>query len=399
MYTVEDLKKHGLLLIEFITGSHAYGTNVETSDTDVKGIYVMPDEMFCHYNWSPEWEEVKITEDIKYYELRKFLRMLESNNPNTLEILNVPEDCILYKHEAFSGILDVAHLFLSKLCSKSFSGYALDQMNKATGQNKMQNWEVERMTRKTLLEFCYTFKGQGSEPILDWLKDRGLKQEYCGLSAIPHMRYTYGLYYDFGKHIRENPTNDFCVKYLFAESIDNIYDFEIAKEALKLGDDLSYSGILSANSNGMVSLSSIPKGIKPLCHVQINIDGWQTHCKEYKRFETWQEKRNDARWVEVKGHNQKIDGKNMLHMARLLNMSEDIARGKGIVVRRPEAKDLIKIRRGERSLQDLLENANSRITEINELYEKSGLPEKPPAHLAEELNRTIRERFKTKNPV
>jgi hypothetical protein len=56
-------------------------------------------------------------------------------------------------------------------------------------------------------------------------------------------------------------------------------------------------------------------------------------------------KKNDSRYVEVQGHGQRIDGKNMMHCMRLIQMSKEIGRG-GIIVRRPDAAELLKIRRG-----------------------------------------------------
>jgi hypothetical protein len=44
--------------------------------------------------------------------------------------------------------------------------------------------------------------------------------------------------------------------------------------------------------------------------------------------------------VEVQGHGQRIDGKNMMHCMRLIQMSKEIGRGEGIIVRRPDAAEL-----------------------------------------------------------
>ena len=57
--------------------------------------------------------------------------------------------------------------------------------------------------------------------------------------------------------------------------------------------------------------------------------------------------RNEARWVDVKSHGQKIDGKNMMHCRRLMDMAREIGEGKGINVRRENADYLISIRKGE----------------------------------------------------
>jgi hypothetical protein len=391
-YTVDDLRQKKLLLLEYVTGSTAYGTRIETSDRDIKGVFIMPDRDFVHVDWSPEMEEVKITEDLKYFELRKFLRMLEENNPNVLEALSIPEDCVVYKHPAFDEIVRATTSIVSRRCEKAFAGYAVSEIKKAFGQNRLQTLERDGFTRRELVDFCHTFFDQGSIPINDWLERNGLHIDKCGLSAVPNMRYTYGLYYDFGKHFRENTDDIHILHVLYNQDVIDDFDTHVLVNTLKFGDDLEYRGIVAEGSTS-VKLSAVPKGVKPICHVQINIDGWQAHCKEVKRLETWQTERNDKRWVKVKGQDQKIDGKNMLHMARLLNMSEDIASGRGIVVRRPEAAELIRIRRGEISLQELLENAENRIDKISKMYAESNLPQEPEKGIASRLNESVRRNF------
>jgi hypothetical protein len=63
-------------------------------------------------------------------------------------------------------------------------------------------------------------------------------------------------------------------------------------------------------------------------------------------YQEWLQKRNLQRWVDVKSHDQKIDGKNMMHCYRLVQMAREIAEGKGVIVRRENAAELISIRRG-----------------------------------------------------
>jgi hypothetical protein len=109
--------------------------------------------------------------------------------------------------------------------------------------------------------------------------------------------------------------------------------------------------------------------------MQFNEAAWSKHCKDYKSYKTWLSERNEQRWIDVKAHGQKIDGKNMLHMQRLMNMAMDIANGKGIITRRPEAQELIKIRKGEVSLQELLDTAKSKLELIGKAFESSGLPD------------------------
>jgi uncharacterized protein len=52
-----------------------------------------------------------------------------------------------------------------------------------------------------------------------------------------------------------------------------------------------------------------------------------THCKDFKNYQDWAKNSNPTRWVEVEEYGQKIDGKNMLHCMRLIDMSFEIAGG------------------------------------------------------------------------
>ena len=370
-YTVNELREKGLILLEYVSGSQMYGTNNEKSDVDHKGIFILPEEEFSSYEFSPDWEEVEsgkfILEngkecEMKFYELRKFLQLLEKNNPNAFEIFDIPDDCLIYKHPLMDAILLNHKKFVTKKSFMSFSGYALEQTAKAHGKNKKQNWEKERFERKTILDFCHVPFEQGSIPIKKWMEDiefvhegekRPSIQSDFDLTKIPHMPFTYGVY--VGKHgmTNENETST----------------------ALRV--------------------SEVPKEVSPLTYLVFNESAWRIHCDEYNSYKVWQEERNDARWVDVKGHDQKIDGKNMLHMQRLINMATDIANGKGIISRRPEAADLLKIRKGEVSLQELLDSCESKLKDLKTLYDNNiNLPEEVEPGLCFKLNSSIRKYFK-----
>ena len=56
-------------------------------------------------------------------------------------------------------------------------------------------------------------------------------------------------------------------------------------------------------------------------------------------------------------------------------MSKEIAMYKTLIVRRPNAKDLIKIRKGELDLQEIIDKTDQLITEVEDAFEKSSLPE------------------------
>jgi hypothetical protein len=71
-------------------------------------------------------------------------------------------------------------------------------------------------------------------------------------------------------------------------------------------------------------------------------------------------------------------------------MSREIAEGKGVIVRRPESTELLKIRKGLIDLKSIIDWGNKEILEINNLYEKSNLPDSVDMNFIENLLIDIR---------
>ena len=161
---------------------------------------------------------------------------------------------------------------------------------------------------------------------------------------------------------------------------------------------LGYKGIVKMNDDNnpisnQLRLSSVPKGEEPIAIFTYNKDGYTQHCKDFKEYQVWLKERNEARYVETKTHGQQIDGKNMAHCMRLINMASEIADGKGVIVRRPDAEYLLSIRRGELSLEELIELADEKINNMDELFDNSNLPDKVEYDLVHKLLVTIRTEF------
>ena len=352
-----------------IRGSHAYGTNIETSDTDYSGIFIQSIDDILGNKYIEQINDDK--NDTVIYEVRRFLELLGTNNPTVLELLNTPEDCVIYKDPVFDFILNDKEKFITKICAKSLGGYAKQQISKAKGQNKKQNWEKDKVTRKEVLDFVYVIEGEKSIPWKVWNEDFKYDEKFIGVVNVPNARDIYAVYFDevanmcFSESVPEDVRES--SKYLRKESeLSMGFGY---KGLVKTGE-----GVNVAESN-QLRLSSIPKGEEPICVVTYNKDGYTQHCNDYKSYQTWLEQRNEARWVDVQSHGQKIDGKNMMHCMRLIQMSREIAEGKGIIVRRPNAKELISIRKGEVDLQTLIDKVEKEIVEIDKLFEESNLPD------------------------
>jgi predicted nucleotidyltransferase len=374
-------------LLIVIRGSQAYGTNLPTSDTDYAGVYIQSQEDILGTKYKEQINDDK--NDTVFYEIRRFLELLASNNPTILELLNTPEDCVIYIHPLFSKILERRDEFITKVCSKSFGGYGIQQIKKARGQNKKQNWEKEKITRKDVLDFVYVVQGEKSVPWKVWNSEQRFEEKFCGVVNVPNARDLYAVYFDVDAN---NCFNEKIPEHMREEAITwrkrdgHPMGFGY-KGLVKTGE-----GANSAESN-QLRLSSIPKGETPICNIIYNKDGYTMHCKDYREYEEWLEKRNLERWTDVKNHDQKIDGKNMMHCKRLLEMAREIGEGKGIIVRRPNASELIAIRKGEIDLQTLIDDAENEIAEIDRIFAESNLPDSVSPELVHNLLVEIRTQF------
>ena len=374
----EQLLADGRILFSCIAGSIAYGTNTPTSDVDIRYVYVQPVGEVLGVNYVPQVNND--TNDITGYEIRRFLELLRDNNPNILELIAMPQDVVRYKNPLFDLILENRDKFLTLKIRDTLGGYARQQIQKARGQVKMMNWEKDRMIRKGPEDFCFvvTSNGTGTVSLKKWIEIQN--------KPLPW-------YQRFFWHLIEPEAHPehFDLTHLAVSKLDNMRD----TYALYVDRALDYTrGIVSdTGQSNELRLTAIPEGIKPVGVLYYNKDGYSMHCKEYKRYEEWVAKRNDARWVDSQNHGQMVDGKNLLHCVRLLRMSREVASGQGLIIRRPDREELLAIRRGEVDLNALLETSEAEIKEIDRLYDQATLPREVPEQLIHELLIRIRHGF------
>lgn len=388
--THEYLVENGLILFETIIGSQAYGTQTPASDIDKKFVYILPMENILGTGYV---EQINVNKDYTGWELKRFLELMGSNNPTVLELLNSPDDCILTKHPLFDYILEHKEDFITKICKDSFGGYARQQIKKAKGLNKKQNWEKDKVVRKDLLDFCYVLEGEKSIPWRVW-NNGAYDEKFIGAVNVPNGRDVYALFYDTIAH-----------KLHSKDIPENIREYN--KDILRIAEKqmgLGYKGLINTgheDEDGKINYgisnqlrtSSIPKGERSICTISYNKDGYSEHCKDYREYKEWLDNRNEARYVETQEHGQKIDGKNMMHCMRLINMATEIGEGKGILVRRPDAQELLKIRRGEVDLDSLIEIADKAIENMDLIFDKSNIPNKVNPELVNNLLVKIRKEF------
>jgi len=348
-YTIDTLRKENLIIFEAVMGSHAYGTSTPQSDVDLRGVFIQPIEDILGFGYIDQVADK--TNDIVFYEIKRFLQLVQTNNPNIIELLNAPEDCIKFKDPIFDLVLEQRDQFITKQCKNSFAGYAIGQIKKARGYNKKINWEENEMTRKTVLDFCYVLNGNDTVPLKEWLI---FPQETVGLAKIDHAHDLYSMY--------------------------------------AAPDDIIWGIVSNEEKAADVHLRSIPKDAEFLGHMTFNKDAFSTHCKRYAEYKEWLDNRNEDRFKMNKEHGKQYDSKNLAHCIRILDMGLEIANRGEIIVRRP--KDhidlLMSIRRGEMEYEDILQEAEKKIALLDSSYDVCNLPDKVDQEFIDNLLVTIR---------
>ena len=81
----------------------------------------------------------------------------------------------------------------------------------------------------------------------------------------------------------------------------------------------------------------------------------------------------------------------MLHCFRLIHMAKEIAQGKRIILERSEDKDfLMNVRNNKYEYEELMEMLEKETKEMNEVMEKSTIPDNPDVEFINDLLIKIR---------
>ena len=426
-YSLEDIRNEGLLLYEYIRGSQAYGTNVASSDEDRGLIYIAPENKLLGLGFDYQEEILDEKGDTCCWEIGKFMKLLLKSNPTVLEALFIPDDKVIYEHPLITEVKKYRDKFLTKQCFKPFGGYMISQIEKARGQNKKIHWDINQMTRKTPLDYVYTFHEQGSQNIQPWLEERGLDQRNIGLVNIPNMEGVYGAYYDFGQHIKlnnitkeyfcstENTEDKFITYILDNFAVRGIWDdyrsyernmeYIWKKISTPKGD---HCGIISPNMdsneiryNSHVNFSPVKKGDEPICWIVYNQSAYENHCRKYKEYEEWKKKRNKARYennlkaLDKNNPDLAFDSKNISHSFRLATMAIEIANGEGMKINRTniDANFLLDVRNRKYTYPELMEKLIKIKEAMNEAFKNSTIPDEIDVEFVNNMLLDIRRKF------
>lgn len=148
-------------------GSHAYGTNIETSDMDIRGIAMhSAKDILLGRGFE---QVVNVETDTAIYSLKKAVSLFTNCNPNMIEMLGLRKEHYLYLSDIGEELLKNKDMFLSMKCVGSFMGYANQQMYRlqqkslvAISQEELNAHIVKTLNNmRTTLEQQHDMKGIG----------------------------------------------------------------------------------------------------------------------------------------------------------------------------------------------------------------------------------------------
>lgn len=317
------------------SGSLAYGTNLPTSDVDIRGIFCAPERSIRTPFFPIEELTLEDEEDGKIYELTNFFKLFLNMNPNILELMFVDEKDILQSSDVYEYLRQHAPALLSKKVAHTFSGYAMAQLKRIKGHDKwINNPQPEAQpTQRDYLRLTHS-----------WMDEKLLK----------HQDFQYVL-----------------------DRLDKMSIF------LPMGDNIF--GVIASwgspglfNADGSIrrveysALHDEDKKRQPVLIVKYLAEEHKQAKEKHKNYWTWKENRNELRHeLEV---NFGYDTKHAMHLVRLMRMGEEILTTGEVLVKRPDAKELLDIRAGKWTLDELLTWADEKDKLIRgELYKNSSL--------------------------
>ena len=344
---LDELKKSNDIIFECITGSHAYNLSLPTSDKDIRGIFCIPIEDRIS-TLSKVYEVSDESQDIKFYELEKFFHLATDCNPNIIELMFMPESCVLKMNDIGKELMSNRKLFISTKAYFTHSGYAYAQIKKSKGENKWVNNPKDKDPPKKE-DFCWviedtsfeagTIERDGFErmpfrPIK--LNDSKIDLSKYHVAALEHVSNTFRLYYydDKAKGVFRNG--------------------QLVCESISKEDELSkFEGLLIYSEQE-----------------------YEKAMVDWKNYWSWVKNRNPNRWKMQESGKLDFDQKNMMHCIRLLMSGESILKTGEPKVRfeGEEQKYLMSIRNGDVKYEDIMKDVDKRMIDLELLYKTSVIP-------------------------
>lgn len=355
---INYVNKH--TIFRCIVGSQAYGVSTPESDQDEAGVMI-PDKEFFYGN--KKFDQYNAHEpDIVIYNIVKAINLVADNNPNMMDLLCIPQHCVLKNSKYWEKVQDNKDLFISKRCKFTYTGYAISQLNRIKTHRKyLLEPPKAKPERKDF--------GLSEVEITNTANIKALvKVQSCFEFLNPETKETFlneldGFYGDyiiplFTKHL--NPEKRTIALGFIQESLKTQLDtFKYLGDKKFIKDE--YFDIVEREVR------------------------YYNALREYERYNEWKLSRNKKRAVleEKIGY----DSKHAMHLLRLMSMGYEILTTGKVNVDRTDidAEFLKEVRFGNYKFEEIEGLSNKISSKIHDAYESSTLQESPNRDKIEDL--------------
>lgn len=328
-------------------GSLAYGTNLPTSDVDIRGIFCAEEKAIRTPFHTVREVNMEDEEDGKLYELNNFMKLYVDMNPNILELLWVDDKSIITSSEPYEHLRSFRDQLLSTKAAFTFTGYAMQQMKRIKGHNKWIN-NPQPEEQPVAMNFMKHVQNLTDAKVISRTFDISSYQNTHIL--VPYGGGIFGM-------------------------VKVVYGMDIK------------AGLFNKNGSIRNMYEALPNEIKkckPDHIVKFCEDEYKNSKNTWKNYWKWKRERNETRH-ELEA-NFGYDTKHAMHIVRLMRMGEEILTTGKVNVFREDAQELLDIRRGKWSYEELLSWAEEKDNLVrNVLYEQSDLPKKVDLNLASKV--------------
>jgi hypothetical protein len=318
-------------------GSHAYGTNVPTSDQDFKGIAIPPKNYFFGMDRfeQAEFKDIPNNSEATIYDIRKFCKLAADCNPNIIEVLwSDPSDYIIMT-QLGEELVNNRDMFLSKKARFTFAGYAHAQLKRIRLHYEWNKYgeNVKEPTRED-------FK-------LPKTPDYSVDQKDAAVALVQ-------------KKLSHWNLNDM-------EELDSAQRILVMNGVQDILDEMQL-GTETQRWNAAVNCLGFETNFVEYLDKERRFRAAE---RDWKAFLEWKKTRNPTRAALEKKFS--YDTKHGGHLVRLMRMCGEILDTGKVIVKRPDYEELLEIRNGAWSYERLMEFAESEDLRMDEKYKTSKL--------------------------
>jgi predicted nucleotidyltransferase len=289
-------------------------------------------------------------QDITIFSLRKFMELAAKGNPNALEILFTDPSDHLKMTDAAEMLLEHRDAFLSKKLKHTLSGYAYAQIKRIKTHRR---WILHPPAGKPS-RADYNLPERTVIPA----------DQIATATALVH------------KQIEAWD--------LDLEPLDEPSRIELQGRLATILTEMGLASDEKFRAAGRVIGFS-----ENFLELLAKERAYNAAKAEYDQYEHWKKTRNAARYAIEEKYG--FDTKHGMHVCRLIRTCIDVFETGKYIVKRPDAEELLTIRNGAWSYDQLLAYAEEKTTYLDSIYETSSLPREPNRKLLDSVCQSITE--------